>query len=157
MHGIFAAAGKVIPPHHPQFDVALEAQRDMQLLSFVFDQFGSVTPSDAYRTLVYKAVRDSALPQKDRVRSVGRDAVFELFVGAVCTSAGLHPVELEEPDVICVLNGMRFGIAAKRVKSAANILKNVEKAVDQIRKSQLPGIVALDTSLAFNPRNRRIE
>lgn len=145
-----------IEPSHPDFEIALEAERDLQLLAFAFDLLGVANPSDAYRQLVRKVVSDSVLPQHDLEHSKGRDAAFELHVGAICTSAQLLPVAFEEPDITCVWNNVRYGFAAKRIKSAKNLLANVRKAVDQILRSAIPGVIVLDTCMAFNPSNTRI-
>jgi hypothetical protein len=51
---------------------------------------------------------------------------------------------------------VKYGIAAKRIKSANNLMKNVKKAIEQISKSKIPGIIVLETSLAFNPDNVRV-
>lgn len=74
----------------------------------------------------------------------------------MCYSAGLRPVEFAEPDVVCVLDGTRYGIAVKRVKSAAKLERAVRKAASQIAASGDAGLIALDTCLALNPDNQRI-
>ena len=89
------------------------------------------------------------LPNEDRSHSKGRDAQFELFVAAVCQNAGLHPVAREEPDVTCHIEGIKFGIAAKRIKSVTNLKKHVRKAAQQIEGAGFPGMIALDTNVAF--------
>src|SRR4030042_275607 len=35
---VFTEAAGIIPPAHPDFEIALEAERDMQLLEYVFEQ-----------------------------------------------------------------------------------------------------------------------
>jgi hypothetical protein len=156
MHDLLVAEGDIIKPDDPEFEIALEAERDMQLLAFVFDQLGPREQVGAYQQLVKKLVDDKVLPHHDRTQSVGRNAAFELFVGAICTSAQLFPVAWEEPDITCVSTGTKYGFAVKRVKSVKQLEKRVKDAVDQIERSGLPGIVVLDTCLAFNPDNTRI-
>jgi hypothetical protein len=156
MHDLLVAEGDIIQPDDPEFETALEAERDMQLLAFVFDQLGSREQGESYRKLVKKLVDDSVLPHHDRTQSVGRNAAFELFIGAICTSAQLFPVEWEEPDVTCVSDQSKYGFAAKRVKSVKSLETRVRKAVEQIERSGMPGVVVLDTCLAFNPDNLRI-
>lgn len=145
-----------IAPDHPDYDIAVEGERDMQLLGFAFDQLATTPASDEYRKLLKKLVMDSALPQHDRTESPGRDAGFEIYVGAVCTGAQLLPVTWEEPDVTCVLDNTKYGIAAKRIKNVKNLRARVKKAVEQIHRSKLPGMIVLDVGLAFNPSNSRI-
>lgn len=157
MHRLLMVEGEdIIRTDDPEFETALEAERDMQLLAFVFDQLGATEQNDTYRQLVRKLVDDSVLPQLDRTQSVGRNAAFELFVGAICSGARLRPVFWEEPDVTCVLDGMSIGLAAKRIKSVKSLEARVRKAVDQIKRSGLPGVIVLDTCLAFNPENLRV-
>lgn len=109
-----------------------------------------------YRDLLRKLVNDSVLPQSHRANSPGRDAGFEIYVGAVCTAAQLLPVAWEEPDISCVLDGTKHVLAAKRLKNTRNLRKRVSKAVKQIERSGHPGVIVLDVGLAFNPDNHRI-
>ena len=156
MHDIYQHGIATIGPDHPDYELALEADRDMQLLAFAFDQLAEIELSDAYRSLLRKLINDSVLPQNDHTHSFGRDAGFEIYIGAVCTAAQLLPVVWEEPDVTCVLDGTKFGLAAKRLKNIRNLQQRVRKAVEQIGRSGLPGLIVLDLSLAFNPNNHRI-
>jgi hypothetical protein len=153
---VLTAVGGIISPDDPEFETALEAERDLQVLGFVFDQ-ARAHPTDAeFHRLVGNALKDSLLPQKDRSQSKGRDAQFELFVAAICQNAHMLPVDREEPDVTCHVGGMKFGIAAKRVKNIGNLKERVRKAADQIENARFPGIIALDTDVALNRDNERI-
>lgn len=145
-----------ISPSDPQFELALEAERDMQLLGFVFDQPHLDKSSPTFKALVRRTLGDPALPQESGGETPGRDAQFELFVGALCHSAGLLPVSYEEPDVVCTLEGQRWAIAAKRVKSLASLEQRVKEAAKQIRRAGLPGVIAIDTCVPLNPDNQRI-
>ena len=156
MHRVLTEATRTIQSGDSGFDTALEAERDMTLLSFVFDQSNAHGDDLHFQSLIKHMLNDSVLPQDNRGQSKGRDTQFELYVAAVCQSAGLVPVDYEEPDVTCTVDGVKFGIAAKRVKNVANLNKRVKKAAQQIETAQLPGIVALDTCLALNPDNERI-
>ncbi len=140
----------------PDFETALEAERDLQVLAFVFENGEAQSPESEFGSLVKAALKDSVLPQDDRTQSKGRDAQFELFVAAICQSAGMHPVARQEPDVTCTVRGVKFAIAAKRLKSLASLGKRVREAALQIQKAALPGIIALDTSGALNRENKRI-
>jgi len=59
--------------------------------------------------------------------SRARDAQFELYVAAVCRQAGVS-VELAEPDAIVTTAGVRFGVAAKRVRSPNKVVVRVKEA-----------------------------
>jgi hypothetical protein len=145
-----------ILPDHPDFETALEADRDMQLLQYVFEQDHAKSRHVGLVRLLRKLVDDSVLPQDDREISRGRDTQFELFVAAICQAAGFIPVDYLEPDVTCNVQGVQIGIAAKRIKSEVQVKKRIKKAAEQIQASGHVGIIALDTSLGLNPNNNRI-
>ena len=63
------------------------------------------------------------------------------------------PVDCAEPDVTCTVEGTKFGIAAKRLKSLSQLGKHVRKGAQQVANAKLPGVVAIDLSLARNPKN----
>jgi hypothetical protein len=107
------------------------------------------------KPLLRKVIADSALPKHDSHRSAGRDAQCELHVAAICEKAGMAP-ELAEPDICCSVDGIRYGIAVKRVKSESQIEKHIRKASRQIELAELPGHIAMDVSMAFNPQNQRV-
>jgi hypothetical protein len=155
--GKIYATSRFIACNHPDFEIAIEAERDMQLLGFAFDQFAEYERTNHYLALLTKIVSDSPLPQHDRAHSPGRDAAFELYVGAICQSAQLLPVKFEEPDVTCSWQGTKYAITAKRIKNEKKIARRVSEATVQIRKSGLPGIITLETCLALNPDNLRIK
>jgi hypothetical protein len=145
-----------VPFDDPDFMTALEAERDMQHLGFVFSQVNAHRDSPKFLQLVRDLLSDSVLPQDNRERSPGRDAQFELYLAAICQNAGLLPVEYVEPDVSCVVEGRPFGIAAKRIKSEAQVRHHIKKAAEQIDKAGNPGVIALDLSLAWNQTNAPI-
>lgn len=156
MHRVLTQQESIIQPDDPQFQTALEAERDLQVLGFVFDM-AAAHPSDSkFHDLIKKVLSDSVLPQDNRNQSKGRDFQFELFVAAICLNAGLTPVNREEPDVTCFVNGTKYAIAAKRIKTAGNLGKRIKKGATQIEKAGIPGIIALETSLLFNQDNVRI-
>ena len=145
----------VIRPDDPDIEIARESTRDITQLEFVFDCLEAHSNTDDLVRIVKILLKDSVLPQGDRGQSKGRDRQFELFVAAVCHGSDLRPVKLEEPDVTCSVQGSKFGIAAKRVKSLKNLEKHLRKAAKQIEGARLPGMIALDTCVALNPENRR--
>lgn len=67
------------------------------------------------------------------------------------------PVGFEEPDVTCHVDGLKVGVAAKRLKNVSNLEKRIRKAAKQIKGTRLPGIIALDTCIALNRDNERID
>jgi hypothetical protein len=145
----------IIPQNDPDFETALEGLREFTLLAFIFDNLKAHPEDSELRRKVKAAMKDSVLPQSDKSLSRGRDAQFELFVFAICLSANLTPVAFEEPDVTCVIESTKYGIAAKRVKSKNTLEDRIKDASRQIERVGLPGIIALDTCLALNPQNER--
>src|SRR5262249_21505420 len=142
-----------IPRDDPEYRIASEADRDMQILAFVFDQLMDFRDDEQFRIKVGLLLRDHALPQDGSEQSSGRDTQFELLVAAVCKSAGLVPLGFEEPDLTCTFNGVKFGIAAKRLKSMAKMRTRLKSATEQIKRAQLPGVIAVDASVGLNPHN----
>ena len=153
---VLTQGDSVVTPNHPQFQIALEAERDMQLLGFVFDHVIAHDSDTTFLDLVHKALKDRVLPQDNLQDSRGRDAQFHLFIAAICYGAGFVPVQFDEPDLICTVDRIKFGIAAKRLKNVDRLEEHIRKASEQIRSTGLPGIIALDTCVALNRDNRRI-
>ncbi|MCZ6835826.1 MAG: hypothetical protein O7G85_08635 [Planctomycetota bacterium] len=151
-----------LDPNDIDFAIALEALRDFLHFGFIFDHFDPSLDGEAKQRLNI-ALQDCHLPQDNLENSPGRDAQFELFVAAICSRAQFIPVKFAEPDIQVVIPGPEFpegsqifGIAAKRIKSVGNFEKNVRKASKQIKKSDLPGVIAIDTSVALNRDNEAI-
>ena len=146
-----------IPFKDPDFSIALESLRDLHQLLFIFEQLHIHRNNPRFRNVAEHLLNDSALPQHDK-DSPGRDHQFELYLAAICQNAGLVPVDYEEPDVTCFVDGTKVGIAAKRLKSGdpLQLQKHVLKGADQLKRYGLPGIVALDLSLSRNQSNQPI-
>jgi len=147
-HNVLVNSTEIISFGTADFFIAVEALRDLQILGFIFDQANDAE-NPPFRELVKKCLGDSTLPEADKQRTPGRDAQFELFVAATCKRAGLVPVEYSEPDVVFSIGNLRYCIAAKRPKSIKAIDNCLRDACDQISREKLPGLIAMDTSLAF--------
>lgn len=156
MHRVITDPAGFIPPEDSGFEIALEAERDLQVLGFVFEQ-AKMHPTDPeFLSLVWKVLKDSVLPQQDRGQSTGRDAQFELLVAAICQNAGMLPLLREEPDITCYAGTIKFAIAAKRIKNVTSLENHVRKAAKQIKKAGLPGVIVLETNIALNRNNKPI-
>jgi len=147
-----------VPFEDPDFFTALESLRDLHQFLFIFDHLRIHSDNPQFGNEVKHLLNDSALPQHDLKNSPGRDRQFQLYLAAICQNAGLVPVGYEEPDVTCFVDGTKFGIAAKRLKSrkSRQFKNRVQEGADQLKRQGLPGIVALDLSLARNQSNRPI-
>lgn len=139
-----------------RFPIALESIRDMYQLNLIVNEMDSHRNNPKFRASVEKLLQDAALPQNGNSNTLGRDTQFELYLAAVALRGGMLPVEYDEPDVTCTAEGVRFGIAAKRLKRLDRFKQRVKKGADQIRRAKLPGIIALDLTIARNPDNRPI-
>jgi hypothetical protein len=148
LHNVFVNSTNVISFGTAEFFIAVEALRDLQMLGFIFDQANDAE-DPVFRDLVKKCLCDSTLPEADKRKTRGRDAQFELFVAATCKHARLLPVEYREPDVVLSIGNLRYCIAAKRPKSIGAIDNCLRDACDQISRAKLPGLIVMDTSLAF--------
>lgn len=153
MYKALTDSDRIIQFDDPHFVTALEAQRDLQVFSFIFDQFKN-SDSLKFKTILKKAFGDSILPQNDFDNSPGRDLQFELYIASVCKNAGFMPVEFEEPDILCSLNNEKYSIAAKRIKNTSRLEKHIKKATKQITQRGLSGIIAIDIAFALNPGNK---
>lgn len=139
---------------NPDYDIAVEAERDLQVMAFIFDNIGDLKTDPEFLVQLQKCVSDSSLPQEDSDQSDGRNAQFHLLNIAICKKAGMSPC-FAEPDIICDVGGRNFGIAVKRIKNLNKLEKRVSAARDQIKRCGFPGIIAVEVTLAVNPKNER--
>ena len=100
-----------------RYPIALESIRDMNQLRLIVDQMEAHRENSKFRASVEKLLKDAVLPQDGNSNTPGRDTQFELYVAAICLRAGMLPVDYDEPDITCFVEGTKFGIAAKRLKT----------------------------------------
>ncbi len=143
------------PLRDPEFDpVAIsEGQRDYSEIALICEQLGERFP-EKLASLLPSILSGSLLPSSD-ARTRARDLQFELWLAAQLIQAGFE-VTLEEPDIVFVLSGQNYGIAAKRISSATQISKRVRKAVKQLQHARLRGLVALSFDRLVSPGDPRI-
>lgn len=77
---------------------------------------------------------------------LARNTQFELYTGATMTMGDV-PTRIGEPDLRVDYLGLDVGVAAKRVRSAKQLVKRAKEAVEQIKSSGTPGIVALNVDV----------
>ena len=141
---------------NPKFPIAMESIRDMYQIRLILDESNSHRSNLLFQDSLKKLLRDAALPHKGNSNTPGRDTQFEMYLGAIAERGGLTPTEYAEPDIVCIVNENKFGIAAKRLKGIKRLKKRVKKGAKQICESKMPGIIALDLTLAQNPTNQPI-
>ena len=144
-----------IQPDDPDYQIVLESIRDNYQLRHIVDTMDAHRESKAFKDAMHMLRKDLALPQNELKDSPGRNYQFQLYVAALCTNAGIV-TRHEEPDVTCDVDGTKFGIAAKRLKTINSLEDNVKDAAKQISNAGIPGIIALDLTIAQNPANRRV-
>jgi hypothetical protein len=86
----------------------------------------------------------------DETNPIARNTQFELYAGA-CLAFGGVSLQLEEPDLVFQYQHLLTGIAAKRVRSSAQLAKRAKEAADQIEKSGMPGFVAVNVDQIMKP------
>ena len=104
----------------------------------------------AWEGQLRRLVSGPSAPAPGSKHSPAHDFQFESFVAAVCELSG-YEIGFAEPDVVVRDDSCAFGIAAKRPSSKRRIEKNCRKAANQIRRSGLPGLIALDITRAAYP------
>jgi len=144
--------GDVIRPDDNQFPIALEGLRDIRVLDFALSQLFTTIDRTALQKKLHRVVKDSVNAREDLTKSPGRDIQAELYVAAVISKGGMCP-KFGEPDILCNLAGQTFGVEVKRVKNETRFEEHFRKAVAQIEKARVRGVVAMDLSLAFNRTN----
>lgn len=89
--------------------------------------------------------QDVAVPADASTHSPGRDQQFELYVAARLHMAGMSP-SFVEPDIRSSLSGWPFVVAAKRAKSRKGLLRQIRGGRDQIERTAIDGVIAVDYS-----------
>ncbi len=121
-----------------RFPIALESIRDMYQLRLIVNQMGAHRDNPKFRTSVEKLLKDAALPQDGSSNTPGRDTQFELYLAAICLRARLLPVDYDEPDITCDVEGLKFGIAAKRLKSLDRFEDRVKEGMIRFGEQSSP-------------------
>jgi hypothetical protein len=109
-----------------------------------------VTIPDGLLKRVLDGPSDASL--EDQKSNRGRNAMFELLMGAIAAKQDLQPTfGSDNPDVEFQFGGRRVLIECKRVLSEKKILDNISQAVHQLEKCVQPasgdiGLVAISVS-----------
>lgn len=132
----------------PWFDLADDSQtRVAEAMRTVLEQYlitrSIVLPSKELRERLRWLLEGPDLPRND-AKTSAHDVQFELLTGAVLDLAGIRGVRLEEPDWRIPAGDKDIAVAAKRLCSLKSATKRVRKAIGQIRRQGIPGIVLLN-------------
>jgi hypothetical protein len=138
-----------LKPDDSQYPIAVRSIIDLHQIGYSLSALKDVVPRKALIEKLKHVVNDAALTEDDTQNTIGRDTQLELYLAAICQNAGMNPVELAEPDVICSLGQKKLGVSAKRLKKESQAHARVSKAMEQISSTQMPGIVILDMTMAW--------
>lgn len=144
-----------IPYEDPEFPIALEAIRDMYQLQLIVDTMDDFRDDPKFLANVERLLKDSAIPQEGNDNTPGRNYQFQMYLAAICLRSNLA-VTHGEPDVTCVAEGIKFAIAAKRLKKFKQLKDRIKDGIDQIERASLPGIIAIDLTMAWNTKNQPV-
>jgi hypothetical protein len=93
-----------------------------------------------------KRLLSGALDFFDRSHSNAKDAAWEYGVLDIFAASGIDAEHNELPDVVMRLGGRELGVACKCIYSLENLESTMSKAVKQLDRSGMEGIVALSLS-----------
>jgi hypothetical protein len=99
--------------------------------------------SDQLKERLRWLVEGTDLPGASR-KTTAHDVQFELVVGAMLVHAGFRDVRLEDPDWRIRIAETEIAVAVKRLSSVKAMVKRVRKAISQIRRYNLPGLILLN-------------
>lgn len=144
-----------VEPNDRRHPFLVQAIKDLSEIWFAIHVFGASEIHANYSDKVRVMLSDRALPVRAE-HTPGRDAQFELFVGAICKRAGLQPrQETSGPDWLLTLPTGQASVEAKRVKGGFD--SSIRKAKREIRRAGAAGIIVLDISDAVGPDQHRFE
>jgi len=153
------AASHVSEPGDPDYIELQQSFKDVQELWYIIRVLGDRLVSDPFvRPFVRAAANDCRLPEDAGKNTVGRDAQFELFVGAVGCRIGFDVKNLGEgqPDWLMATPSHCWSVETKRPKSAKKVERITKKAAGQIDHSLVGGVIIVDVSTIGGPENRRL-
>lgn len=149
---IVSGEGAIIPPTRPDFDVVLQAMKDLLEFSIIWE---SLQPSPS-NTLLWSKLRemfgDNAARKDASKNQLARNTQFELLNLAMFQRAGCEPQLLPTgPEFRCRLGSVEFSVECKRVLSLDQMSKRLREGARQIKRGGGPGFLMIDYSWAVNP------
>lgn len=156
---VLKCAGRQSTPDNPEYTELVQSFKDVEEWWFVTRVLGSALADPPFlEPFVRAAANDSVLPERSGSQTKGRDAQFELFVGAVGFRAGLRVENLGEaqPDWLMRSATRTWSVEAKRAKSAEAVNRLAHKAVEQIDRSKIGGVIVIDVSAIEGADGRRL-
>lgn len=133
---------KIADNRQTEREFRARARLEIYQLATALENIGNIPE---WKDVIKDAIkRDPEIPNSTSL-SKGRDSLFEIYVAGRFSAAGakVHP---GEPDILVEIDDANFCIAAKRIKSPKQIIKNIRDARDQITRRSMDGFIALDLS-----------
>ena len=143
----WSAGGK--KPTQAQAEVFFHAKVEFAQLRRIIAAASASSDQDSWNKQLCTLANDLAVPTRKAKHSSARDFQWEAYLAAIFELSGCTVHFQEPPDLIVSTDSFRLGCAAKRPRSVRKIEANCRDAANQIRRSGLPGIVALDLSFAL--------
>jgi len=131
----------------------VQSLKDVQEYWFIIQILGAKLLQSPFLDAFMRSLDDSTHPMDSGKLTPGRNAQFELYVGAIAARAGLTVDRLVAAgaDWIMTSPSRRWSLEAKRIKNLNSLEKHIRKAAKQIAASKVGGLIAVDISLATNP------
>ena len=132
----------------------IQSLKDVQEYWFIIQTLGERLLQSPFLDGFECSLRDSTHPMDSGEFTPGRDRQFELYLAAIATRAGLTVDRSGSAgaDWIMTATSKCWSLEAKRIKNFNKLEKHIRKAAKQIATSQIGGLIAIDISLAANPK-----
>lgn len=153
-------AGRISERGDPQYVLLEQSFKDVQELWLITRVLGDELLEHPFKEpLIRAGTNDSELPEDSGDLTRGRDAQFELFVGAIGRRVGLDVSHFGEgqPDWLMRTGLRAWTVETKRAKSAKAVNRLSEKAAKQIERSLVGGVIVIDVSAIGGADQRRLD
>jgi hypothetical protein len=150
---LIVETGGIVQDSHPQWRIFMQSLKDVQEYWFVIEILKERLVEPPFLDRLARSLKDPIHPVYSGASTPGRNAQFELFLAAIATRAGLAVGQLDDAgaDWILSLSAKHWSLEAKRIKSPSKMEKRFREAANQIVKSRIGGVIAMDISLVGNP------
>lgn len=161
-------SANMVEPDSPEFTLALKVLKDCQEFRFICDRLGNYIDNcprmaDRMKTALgdgddIPGITITADYQSAAAQSPGRDAQFELLIGAIhggcCTEIAAG--EAGQADWLVESEVGAWCAEAKRIHSRKKLFEKITHAGDQIRRTNRRGFIFLDVSLLTDVQDRLV-
>jgi hypothetical protein len=144
----------IIQNSNRNWRIFVQSLKDVQEYWFIIQTLGDKLLRLPFLDVFRCSLDDSTHPIDSGEYTPGRDKQFELFLAAIAARAGLTVNRFGSTgaDWIMTATSKSWSLEAKRIKNFNRLEKHIRKAAKQIATSKIGGIIAVDISLAANPK-----